>query len=148
MVKVQVKTAGKLISLMKSSMVFLPMSMNMMLNIMSMYNVEFDGVRDRNNAFDAMPDLYRRSVTTQQIDFDDMIWLPIVMQLSIEHFGVLFVDEAQDFNEAQRQLILKACNGGRMVVVGDPNQAIYGFRGADSASMGLFESTLEKSSRV
>ena len=147
--KYKSKTAlAKLISLMKSSMVFTPdVRRSTMRDIISEYNIEFDGIRDLNNAFTAMPDLYRRSVTTQQIDFDDMIWLPIVMQLSIEHFDVLFVDEAQDFNEAQRQLILKACNGGRMVVVGDPNQAIYGFRGADSASMGLFESTLEESSR-
>ena len=139
---------GKLISLLKSSMAFHPnVDRRTVMDIIYEYNIEFDGVRDRDSAINAIPDLYRRSLTTDEFDFDDMIWLPIVMDLSIEHFDVLFVDEAQDFNEAQRQLILKACNGGRMVVVGDPNQAIYGFRGADSASMGLFESTLVKSSR-
>jgi superfamily I DNA/RNA helicase len=76
-----------------------------------------------------------------------MIWLPVVMDLTVKHYDVLFVDEAQDFNEVQRSLILKACNGGRMIVVGDPKQAIYGFRGADSGSMDIFRATLAKSSR-
>jgi len=69
------------------------------------------------------------------------------MDLPVKHYDVLFVDEAQDFNEVQRRLILKACNGGRMIVVGDPKQAIYGFRGADSGSMNLFRATLAKSDR-
>ena len=56
---------------------------------------------------------------------------------------MVFVDEAQDFNEAQRQMIVRAVNGGRCIVVGDPNQAIYGFRGADSSSMDIFKSQLQ-----
>ena len=56
---------------------------------------------------------------------------------------MMFVDEAQDFNEMQRCLI-KECvaDNGRVVVVGDPNQAIYGFRGADSNSMDIFKADL------
>ena len=38
----------------------------------------------------------------------------------------MFVDEAQDFNEAQRELIRKCVKGGRCIIVGDKNQAIYG----------------------
>ena len=47
----------------------------------------------------------------------------------------VFVDEAQDLNAAQLDLVLKCrAPGGRMVFVGDSQQAIYGFSGADAES--------------
>lgn len=83
---------------------------------------------------------------TKTVDFDDMIWLPLVEGHSLPQFDILFVDEAQDFNEMQRQLIYKCiAPNGRCIVVGDPKQAIYGFRGADSDSMSLFQKQLKES---
>ena len=61
------------------------------------------------------------------IDFDDMIWIPLVENFPLPQFDVLFVDEAQDFNEMQRQMILRCIGNNRVVIVGDRNQAIYGF---------------------
>ena len=84
---------------------------------------------------------------TYVIDFDDMIWLPIQLDLNIPKYEVLFVDEAQDFNECQRELIDRACNGGRCIIVGDRNQAIYGFRGADSDSIRRFQDRLSAKTR-
>lgn len=70
------------------------------------------------------------------IDFDDMIWLPIVLELRQPQFDRVFIDETQDLNRAQIEMALRAIKpGGRICAVGDPKQAIYGFRGADSASM-------------
>jgi len=67
-----------------------------------------------------------------KIDFDDMIWLPIALQLKQRTYDRVFVDETQDLNAAQIELTLRACKpGGRILAVGDPRQAIYGFRGAD-----------------
>src|SRR5207302_11032130 len=44
----------------------------------------------------------------------------------------LFVDEYQDTDPAQVELLeLLAGGGGNLVVVGDPDQAIYAFRGAE-----------------
>jgi len=44
----------------------------------------------------------------------------------------VFVDEYQDTDPAQERLLASLAGGGRdLVVVGDPDQAIYGFRGAD-----------------
>lgn len=44
----------------------------------------------------------------------------------------LFVDEYQDLNPAQHALLKRLAAGGAVVTaIGDPNQAIYGFRGAD-----------------
>ena len=80
---------------------------------------------------------------TNEIDFDDMIWLPLVNKYPLPQFDILFVDEAQDFNEMQRRLVLACSQAGRCIIVGDKNQAIYGFRGADSGSISIFEEQLK-----
>lgn len=66
------------------------------------------------------------------IDFDDMVWLPVVRRLPVRTFDWVFVDETQDLNACQLELVIKAAKGGRIVAVGDRRQAIYGFRGACS----------------
>lgn len=67
------------------------------------------------------------------IDFNDMIWLPVVLDLPVFQNDLLMVDEAQDLNRCQQALVRKA--GRRIVMVGDPKQAIYGFAGADVDSI-------------
>jgi len=111
------------------------------------YDIEFDGVLDKKEAISYLPLMKEYCLDPLTVDFDDMVWLPVEMNLPVRHYDVVFVDEAQDFNEVQRRLILKTCNGGRMIVVGDPKQAIYGFRGADSTSMDIFKKELENSTR-
>jgi len=70
---------------------------------------------------------------TNRIDFDDMIWFPIVHRLHLDKSDYVFVDESQDLNKAQIELALASCReGGRIITCGDTNQAIYFFRGADS----------------
>ncbi|MEP7055400.1 MAG: UvrD-helicase domain-containing protein, partial [Actinomycetota bacterium] len=49
-------------------------------------------------------------------------------------YHAVFVDEYQDTDPAQERLLQLLAGGGRdLTVVGDPDQAIYGFRGADVA---------------
>lgn len=72
---------------------------------------------------------------TQTYDFDDMIWLPTALNLPVDQFDLLFVDEAQDLNHAQHELAFSACKSGRMCVIGDTRQAIYGFAGSDPFSL-------------
>ncbi len=75
----------------------------------------------------------------QVVDFDDMIWFPFVYKLNVGKFDVVFVDEAQDLNQAQMAMVMSAVKpGGRIIAVGDPHQAIYLFRGADSESIDNF----------
>lgn len=71
------------------------------------------------------------------IDFDDMIYWPLLFNLTTKfQFDWVFIDEAQDTNKVQISLLRKVLKpGGRLVAVGDPHQAIYGFRGADSSAM-------------
>ena len=70
----------------------------------------------------------------QIIDFDDMIYFPILHDIELPtQYDWVMVDEAQDTNPVRRALAAKLVkNTGRMVWVGDPCQAIYGFTGADN----------------
>lgn len=72
------------------------------------------------------------------IDFDDMLYFAVKEGVSLKKYDWVFVDEAQDTNAIQRALLRKIMKPStRMVAVGDPAQAIYGFRGADSESMNM-----------
>jgi DNA helicase-2/ATP-dependent DNA helicase PcrA len=76
--------------------------------------------------------LARSREVTKVIDFDDMIWLPVVLNVRVWQFDLVLVDETQDFNAAQLELALRACKQtGRIIAVGDEHQAIFAFRGAD-----------------
>ena len=75
------------------------------------------------------------------VDNDDQIWIPVVLNLPMFRFDVLFVDECQDLNRCQHELIKKA--GHRLILCGDPHQAIYGFAGADCESMKRLEAELK-----
>lgn len=70
---------------------------------------------------------------TDKLDFDDMIWLPVVNRLDVFVNCLLLVDEAQDLNPCQQALALRC--GGRLVLCGDDRQTIYGFAGADPESL-------------
>ena len=51
-------------------------------------------------------------------------------------YDAVLVDEYQDTDPAQEQLLAHLAGGGRdLVVVGDPDQSIYAFRGADVANL-------------
>ncbi len=88
-----------------------------------------DAIEITRRAYEAGLDLDHRSV----IDFCDMVWLPVVLDLPLPaRYQAVFVDEAQDLSMLQFELCKKMLAiGGRMIVVGDLNQQIYGWRGAD-----------------
>jgi superfamily I DNA/RNA helicase len=83
--------------------------------------------------------VYNRSldqVLNGIVDFDDMILAPLFYRAKFWEKNLVLIDEAQDLNPARRILAIRmAGQKGRVVVVGDPAQAIYGFTGADSDSM-------------
>lgn len=67
----------------------------------------------------------------EQIDFCDQNWLPVSMNLPVETYDWVVVDEAQDLNMMQLQYVMKCLGSdGRLLAVGDPRQAMYGFSGA------------------
>lgn len=70
------------------------------------------------------------------ISFDDMIWLPNILNLPLDTFDFLCIDEAQDLNKAQLEIIMKATHqDSRCLFVGDRNQAIMAFSAADHRSI-------------
>ncbi len=81
---------------------------------------------------------------TDKIDFADMIFLPLVHNWVLPTYQMVIVDEAQDMTIAQLALAVGSCSAdGRICVVGDDRQAIYGFRGADSESLDRLKVELE-----
>ena len=78
------------------------------------------------------------------IDYTDMIWIPAVGNLTPKRYQWVMVDECQDLNAAQLDLVLKTrASGGRMIFVGDPRQAIYGFAGADAGAFYAIQRRLQ-----
>jgi len=70
------------------------------------------------------------------IDFDDMVYLPIQKNLRMFQYDWVMIDEAQDTNSTRRAMAAKMLKPtGRLVAVGDPCQAIFGFTGADNDSL-------------
>jgi len=82
------------------------------------------------------------------ITFSDQLWLPVVLDLPTPQFDVVTIDEAQDLNSIQHHLVIRAMHkNSRMIVVGDENQAIYGFRGADADSMATLTEMLNETGK-
>jgi superfamily I DNA/RNA helicase len=70
------------------------------------------------------------------IDFADMLFVPLRNRWVRGKYALVIVDEAQDMNASQIMLAQQSVTRcGRIAVVGDDRQAIYGFRGADSGSI-------------
>lgn len=76
-------------------------------------------------------------------DHDDTLWYFALHgnEMRLPPYDVALVDEVQDFNICQQMMLRrlhdprsKGGSGARIICVGDPNQAIYRFRGADSQS--------------
>jgi DNA helicase-2/ATP-dependent DNA helicase PcrA len=85
--------------------------------------------------------------TAHSIDFTDMIYLPVRLGLTPAQASFVMVDECQDLNRAQLELVLSCRRaGGRMLFVGDPRQAIYGFAGADCDSFWTISQSHERDS--
>jgi hypothetical protein len=70
------------------------------------------------------------------VDFADMLYLPLAEGLEVAPRPGIVADEAQDWAPVQIALAKRAlADGGPCIAVGDPNQAIYAWRGAASDSM-------------
>ena len=97
---------------------------------------------------DAFREIYReyerQRKSMRKIDFDDMLVAccdlftsrPDILKLWQQKFRYILVDEFQDINQVQYDVIrMLAAPENNLFVVGDDDQAIYGFRGADSRLM-------------
>lgn len=108
-------------------------------DIVEHHNLELDS-EDANmtDAVDYARKLLTWSNESNMVDFDDMLYFAVKDGISLPKFDNVYVDEAQDTNAIQRALLRKIMKPtSRLVAVGDPAQAIYGFRGADSSSLDM-----------
>lgn len=71
------------------------------------------------------------------IDYDDQIYMPTLFPASFPRYQNVMIDEAQDLSALNHAMLRKLLQGARLFAVGDPYQAIYGFRGAHENSMSL-----------
>lgn len=78
------------------------------------------------------------------LDFGDLVALaarvarevPVAAQMERQRYKVVLLDEFQDTSHAQLVLFSRLFGGGHPVTaVGDPNQSIYGFRGASAGQL-------------
>lgn len=77
-----------------------------------------------------------------RISFNDMVWLPVAMGWVKAWYDLVVIDEAQDMNAPQLQMARDASKG-RVCVVGDDRQAIYGFRGAVQNGLQMMRDELQ-----
>ena len=75
------------------------------------------------------------------IDFVDMIYFPVYFNMNVPYslrnsLDTVLIDESQDLSQLQ-QLFIRKLNTGfnRFIFVGDRNQSIYGFNGADTEAI-------------
>lgn len=84
---------------------------------------------------------HKHMVSVDLLDFDDLIFRWVYIMSKPEHalalkvhihdrFKFVFVDEFQDTNYAQSQFVDLVSGGAQLCIVGDDDQAIYGWRGA------------------
>jgi superfamily I DNA/RNA helicase len=107
------------------------------LKLIDHFDVE---VQDEAAAIETASKLLELSVAedVNVIDFDDMIYAPLVHNTKLYQYDWVLIDEAQDTNASRRALALRMRGRyGRVIAVGDRHQAIYGFTGADHDALDL-----------
>ena len=110
---------------------------------------------------DAFREIYReyerQRKKLKKIDFDDMLVLcyelfssrPDVLAGWQKKFRYILIDEFQDINRIQYDVIrMLALPENNLFVVGDDDQAIYGFRGADSSLMFQFREDYPEAEQI
>ena len=88
------------------------------------------------------------------LDFDDLLLLPLqifekypkILETYQEKWKYILVDEYQDTNKPQFMLVKNLAKSHKQIcVVGDDDQSIYGWRGADISNILDFEKTFKDS---
>ena len=102
--------------------------------------------------------LYQKKLQANNaLDFDDLIMKTVLLFAQSEEtlreyqdrFQYIMIDEYQDTNHAQYRLINLLAKGHQNIcVVGDPDQAIYRWRGADFTNLLRFEDDYQNSVQI
>ena len=115
---------------------------NELMSVSEFSHVEFD--KDIVRIFEKYNSILK---TNNSVDFDDLLVLPIqllnnseILDRYQELYKYILIDEYQDTNEAQYKFTKKLASKYKNIfVVGDNDQAIYAFRGANFKNILNFE---------
>jgi DNA helicase-2/ATP-dependent DNA helicase PcrA len=104
---------------------------------------------ERETVLSKVYQIYQKKLREQNaLDFDDLLFQtvelfraePLVLEHYQQRFQYVMVDEYQDTNKAQYMLVHQIAAGfENLCVVGDDDQSIYGWRGADISNILEFE---------
>jgi len=116
---------------------------NELMSVSEFAKLEFD-----QNIVKVFEKYNKKLVINNSVDFDDLLLLPIklfkeypdTLRYYQDKYKYVLIDEYQDTNEAQYIFSKMLCNNHRNIfVVGDNDQAIYAFRGANYKNILNFE---------
>jgi hypothetical protein len=130
----------QLVGLMKANALLPDASESDIMNLVERFEIDFDEA-SADGGIEQGITMAREVLTLNNsmldmIDFDDMLYFAYIMNAPLMKYTHVFIDEAQDTNLIQRRLLARLLGTtSRLIAVGDPSQAIYGFRGADSEAM-------------
>lgn len=91
---------------------------------------------------DLIDAMLRRSIQLSYsgtIDYNDQIYMSALFGGVYPKFPLTLVDEYQDLSPVNHEMIRRLVGTRRLIGVGDPNQNIYGFRGAKAGGMAQAE---------
>ncbi len=118
----------------------------------------FDSDSDYDMATEYIYDYYQEKLKFfNAVDFDDILFLtvklfkqfPEVAQEYSQKFKYIMIDEYQDTNELQFDIVKAfTCTHSNICVVGDDDQSIYAFRGADITNILNFENQYKNCSVI
>ncbi|HEV7454766.1 MAG TPA: ATP-dependent helicase [Candidatus Saccharimonadales bacterium] len=100
---------------------------------------------------------YDKALHSQGLrDFDDLLVKTrnllqgddAARQVIQERYKYIFVDEFQDTNKLQYELLQLLRGNDNLFVIGDPNQSIYGFRGASGSIFAQFMTDFPDGTRI
>lgn len=114
-------------------------------------------MRERIELVDLVAELARRKRVSEALDFGDQVALGArlaedfgaVGELERARYRVVLLDEYQDTSFAQARMLGALFGAGHAVTaVGDPNQSIYGWRGASASGLSRFAEQFDAVGRV
>lgn len=122
--------------------IFLPNEFTAWADLVNHHDLQLESESAQvSTAIELTREILELSNESDLVDFDDLLYFAVRDGVLLTKFDFIFVDEAQDTNSIQRAILKKIMHpASRLIAVGDPAQAIYGFRGADSESLNLIAS--------
>jgi len=105
-------------------------NINLVKDVAFTYNIDLGNLED--DVIDILPQVYEKMLDKGNIiDFVDMMWMPVRLDLPIDKFQMLYVDERQDLSNLMIEYVFRMA-GGRVMTCGDSRQAIYSFSGSNA----------------